>query len=231
MSGCFRKRMKVRGGGLCLFRVVVIVVDPEIKEKEMFVSIESIDELQAIQLGTQYITNLCESGGDPCAVRYPLSTFQKFTHTAFTSELKTVSLEEDVPTPTGATVAVQSRHYEEAMIHARALDFLANADSAHEYLEEGSNLVFVNYLTLKPGDYRVHGRGPMPDMVFHIIDPYDKISIERLRLFCNTNGINYIQVNPGGLAEIRLLIARVCTTTFHSIPVAVAPLDVQEATV
>ncbi len=158
--------------------------------KKMFVSIESSDLDQAIQLGVQYMTYLCEEG-ITCPVLYSDDSFQENC----------------------LHQMADSDYLGEAMVHAKQMDFMLNSTSAKNKMNSKSHqaLIFVNYLSYGPKDFRIHNKGPTPEVVFHVIKKEELTIDNSLRLLCGSHGINYVPIEPGSGADIRMLMINVHT--------------------
>jgi hypothetical protein len=158
-------------------------------KRRMFVSIESDDLIQAIELGTQYMAYLCEEG-NPFPLLLQGDMFQTFTSKALEG----------------------SPYIKEALVHSKQLDFMANSTMAAKRLADSGGLVYVNYVSYSAGDYRFHNRGPMPSVIFHIVTDPAKMINDGLRQFCGMHGINYVPIDSGQSPDIRMMFVYVHTT-------------------
>lgn len=124
-----------------------------------------------------------------------------------------------------------SEYLGEAMVHAKQLDFMRNAMLAKNKInsQHDQALVFVNYLSYGPKDFRLHNKGPMPEVVFHVVRKEDTVIDDSLRLLCGRNGINYVPIEPRSCADIRMMLINVHTyrTTIKP-PSAPPPVVVSE---
>lgn len=159
----------------------------------MLISIECNTIENAMELGNKYIVFLCERHLG-CSMLYPDTKYRDSTLVDFK----------------------HSTHLGESQVYARLLDFISYSDRARETLKKQDVVICINYLLFHKNEPRLHGTGPQPDLVFHVLDDADNVNDlnnERynvnnqtaMKRFCAHNGLDYVPIIPGDHVDIRMM--------------------------
>lgn len=93
---------------------------------------------------------------------------------------------------------------DEALIHARHLDFLEHALRVEYCLKRQETVIAVDYYAFGKFDMRSRSGGEIPSVVFHLVSE-NTLYDNAFKLFCERNGFNYIRTAVKSDINLKML--------------------------